>query len=133
MSLQNVEIVRRFYRAFNRRDFDDAVKYLDRQVELIPGVTAPDAEARYLGHQGMQEFFEIATGPWETVTVEPKEMIDITANRILTIDRWRFRGRDGIEVARELPTAYAFRSGLIVRIDGFTDKDEALEALGLRE
>ena len=45
-----------------------------------------------------------------------------------------FRGRDGIEIDRELPRAiFTFRNGLIVRIDGFTDKAEALEAAGLSE
>jgi hypothetical protein len=31
----------------------------------------------------------------------------------------------------ELPTAYTFRNGLVVRVDGFTDKSEALKAVGL--
>jgi len=37
------------------------------------------------------------------------------------------------EIERELPTLYTFRDGLIVRIDGFTEKAEALEAAGLSE
>ena len=53
--------------------------------------------------------------------------------RILSVDLWRFRGREGIEIDRELPTLYAFRDGLIVRIDGFTDQAEAFEAAGLSE
>ena len=70
---------------------------------------------------------------WESVDIEPKEIIEATGNRILAIDRWIFRGRDGIEIDRELPTIFTFRDGLIVRIDGFTDKTEALEAVGLSQ
>jgi hypothetical protein len=44
---------------------------------------------------------------------------------------WRFSGREGIESESELPTLFTFRDGLIVRIDGFTDKAEALRAAGL--
>jgi hypothetical protein len=33
----------------------------------------------------------------------------------------------------ELPTLYTFREDLIMRIDGFTEKAEALEAAGLSE
>ena len=57
--------------------------------------------------------------------------LEATGIRILAIDRWIFRGREGIEIDRELPTIFTFRNGLIVRIDGFIDKAEALEAGGL--
>ena len=76
--------------------------------------------------------FEGATEAWESVDIEPKEIIEATGNRILSIDRWIFRGRDGIEIDRELPTIYTFRNGLIVRIDGFTDKAKALKLRGYR-
>ena len=61
------------------------------------------------------------------------EKIEAEDGRILSIDLWRLRGREGIASERELPTLYTFRDGLIVRIDGFTKKAEALEAAGLRE
>jgi hypothetical protein len=60
-------------------------------------------------------------------------MIEAADDRILAVDRWLFRGRDGIEIERELPTLYTFRDGLVVGIDGFTDKADALEAAGLSE
>lgn len=65
------------------------------------------------------------------MTVEPKETFEAPDSRILAVDRWLFRGREGIEIEEELPTAYTFRNGLIVRVDGFTDKSEALKAVGL--
>ena len=67
------------------------------------------------------------------ITVEHEELIDRPGDRVLAVERWVFRGRDGIELELELPNLYTFRDGLIVRIDGFTDKAEALEAAGLRE
>ncbi|HEY6654177.1 MAG TPA: nuclear transport factor 2 family protein, partial [Solirubrobacterales bacterium] len=87
---------------------------------------------RYVGREGWSEFIAGATEAWESVTIEPREIIE-TGDRILAIDRWVFRGRDGIEIDRELPTIFNFRNGLIVRIDGFTDKAQALEAAGLSE
>lgn len=68
---------------------------------------------------------------WVAVTVEPKERIEVASDRILAIDLWQFEGRDGIKVEAELPTALTFRDRLIVRIDGFTSRSEAFEALGL--
>ncbi len=133
MSQENVEILGAMYAAFNRRDFDDAMRYVDPEVVIYPGVVAPDHDAQLLGHRGWKEFIRVAIEAWETVSVEPKERIETEDSGILSVDLWRFRGREGIEIDRELPTLYAFRDGLIVRIDGFTDKAEALEAAGLRE
>ena len=130
MSRENVEILRLVYEA--DLDSRDILQYLDPEVELYPGIDAPDQHMRYVGREGWSEFITGATEAWESVTIEPKEIIE-TGDRILSIDRWVFRGRDGIEIDRELPTIFAFRNGLIVRIDGFTDKAQALEAAGLSE
>ena len=131
MSQENMEIIRRGYESFNRGEIDALLQSYDPEVELYPGVRTPDQDTRYSGRQGMKEFFRGATEAWETVTVEPKELIECGDNRILAIDRWQFFGRQGIEIDVELPTLFSFRDGFIVRIDGFTDKSEALKAAGL--
>jgi ketosteroid isomerase-like protein len=133
MSQHNLETLRRLNEAFNRRDIDDAVQYLDPEVELRPGVQVPDEESRYLGRDGLTEWFRSATEPWEMIRVEHRELIDPPGDRVLAVERWVFRGRDGIELELELPNVYTFRDGLIVRIDGFTDRAKALETIGVRE
>ena len=133
MSQENLETLKRLNEAFNRRDIDGAVQYLDPEVELHPGIQVPDEESRYLGRDGLTQWFRSATDAWEMITVEHEELIDRPGDRVLAVERWVFRGRDGIELELELPNLYTFRDGLIVRIDGFTDKAEALEAAGLRE
>ena len=52
MSEENVEIRAAFNEAFNDRDFDGALRYLDRAVEIYPGVQAPDHDSKLLGHEG---------------------------------------------------------------------------------
>ena len=134
MSQENVEILGAFYEAWNRGDIDDALTYVDPDVEVYPGVQAPDAETRYLGRQAFKDFFvTIVTEPWETVAAEPKEVLEAEDDRILSIDLWRFRGRERIEIVRELPNLFTFRDGLISRVEGFTNRGVALEATGLRE
>ncbi len=129
-----MEKLRAAYEAFSRGNFDGFLRYVDPDVVLNPGVTAPDAQAQYLGRQALREFFvTIAAGPWEAVIVEPLEMIETEDDRVLCVERWRFQGRDGIELERELSSLFTFREGLIFRIEGFTDRGEALEAVGLRE
>ncbi len=133
MSEENIKVLGAFNEAFNQRDFDDAGQYLDQAVEIYPGVKAPDHDSKLLGHDGWKEFIRVGIEAWEAVTAEPLERIETEDGRILSIDLWRFRGREGIEVESELPTLYTFRDGLIVRIDGFTEKADALEAAGLSE
>jgi hypothetical protein len=126
---ENIETLRLFYEA----DFagDEGLQFLDPKVELYPGIRAPDQSTRYVGREGWKEFIGGATEAWELVDIEPKARLETPDNRILAIDGWLFRGRDGIEIERELPTLFTFRNGLIVRIDGFTDLAEARGAAGL--
>jgi ketosteroid isomerase-like protein len=133
MSQENVEIIQRLYEAFSRRDFDDAVQYLHRHFEISPAISGPDWLDQYRGHDGAKEFWEAITEVWEMATVEFKEAIEAPENRIVAVERWRTVGRDGIEIDFQLTEVYAFRDGLIVRIDGFLDKAEALEAAGVSE
>jgi ketosteroid isomerase-like protein len=135
MSQENVETLRTAYVAFSRGDLDSFLDYLDPNVEVDPGLIAPDQSAsRYVGRQEVRKFLEtIVVGPWEAVITEPLKMIEIDDSRVLSIDRWHFRGRDGIEIEMELPNLFSFRDGRIVRIHGFTDRAKALEAVGLSE
>ena len=65
------------------------------------------------------------------MTAEPEAMLEAPGNRILVLDRWHFRGRDGIEIDSELANVFTFRDGLVIRIDGYNDRAEARTAVGL--
>ena len=76
MSKENIKVLGAFNEAFNQRDFDDAAQYLDRAVEINPGVMAPDHDSKLLGHNGWKEFIRVAIEAWETVAAEPLERIE---------------------------------------------------------
>jgi ketosteroid isomerase-like protein len=134
MSEENMEILQALGEAWNRKDFENGVlRYFDPDVEFNPGLLPPGEDKQYLGREGVMDWIRNVNDAWKGVTVEPGQRIDIASDRVLAIDRWRFEGRDGIQIEEELPTVFTFRDGLIVRVDGFTDKAEALEAVGLSE
>jgi uncharacterized protein len=133
MSKENVGVVRRVYEAFNRRDIDAALQNLHPEYELYPALVGPGGRSEYFGREGAREFFDLITDTWETMTVESAEIVEIPDDRILSVELWRVRGRDGIEIETKLTDVYAFRDGLIVRVDGFREKADALEAAGLSE
>jgi hypothetical protein len=131
MSRGNKETLRLFYE--RDADGEEILELLDPEVELYPGIRAPDQRTRYVGPQAWLEFIRGAFEAWESVDIQPKERLEAPGDRILAIDVWRFSGREGIEIESELPTLFTFRDGLIARIDGFTDMAEARKAAGLDE
>ena len=132
MSQENVEIVRSGHEAISRGDYAKAVEYLHPEVEVYPVIVGPDQRSRYEGRDGCREFLETLR-IWEEQWIEAEELIRVPGGRVLAVECWHTRGRDGITVDFKLIDVYSFRDGLIVRIDGYLDKAEALEAAGLSE
>ena len=104
---------------------------------MSSGERAPDTDTgsrgRFRGRAEVRQFFEAILNTWETVTVDLEEVIEGAGGRVLGVEQWRTRGREGIEVGTKIFDLYTFRNGLIVRGDGFLDKAEALQAAGLSE
>jgi len=120
------------FEAWNSGEFEAGVdRFFDPEVEFHPGLVPPGEGAHYVGREGVKDWMRAVRDSWVAVTVEPGERIEIARDRILSIDRWHFEGRDGIEVEEALPTAFTFGGGLIVRVNGYTSRPEAFAALGL--
>jgi ketosteroid isomerase-like protein len=133
MSQESIDSLRRLLAAFGDRDFDRAVLGAAENVELRPAVEGIDLDTLIRGRVELRAFFEQITETWETVTVEPKEVLEAPGERLVTSERWHLSGRDGLGLDLELITVYTFRNGLVARIEGFRDKAEALKAAGLSE
>lgn len=128
---QNVDRLRAMQEAFNRRNFDDALRYLHPAVAVYPGLPEPDVNRSYHGRAEVKQLWETITEVWETLLVAFEETIEAPGDRVAVVERWRARGRQGIEIDFQLTDVYTFRDGVIVRIEGFTNKTEGLEAAGL--
>ena len=86
-----------------------------------------------LAAEWQREATEDNAETFETWTIESAEMTETPDGRLLAVERWQVRGRDGIELDFEIVDIYTFRDGLVVRVDGFLDKTHAREAVGLSE
>ena len=65
---------------------------------------------------------------------QPLRSSSAPGDHVLVIACFRGRGRSsGVRVAERLYEVYTLRNGRIVRVDEFSDRAEALEAVGLRE
>ena len=86
----------------------------------------------YRGHDGFRKFWRDFSDTWESILVSINELRDC-GERVLALVTFEARGRDGLEVARQTGSVWAFRDGLAVRIENHRDWTKALEAAGLSE
>jgi ketosteroid isomerase-like protein len=133
MSQENVEVVRRITRAFNEGDVDALVAELDPNVEWeeqsIPGV-----DPVYHGHEGVRRWAQTLLGPeLRSLEVRVDELSE-AGDAVIASGRARAEGRSsGVEIEMPLQIVFTFREGQVVRRQVFQRREDALEAVGLRE
>jgi ketosteroid isomerase-like protein len=134
MSQENVEVVRTAFEALNRGGFDEALAYVDPEVEFEPPDEALERPSSFKGHEALRERWETLLEPFEGLRLEPVEFIDVDDETVITVFRIRVRGRAS-EVPVEAEPAYmlAIRDGKVMRMQAYLQKDQALEAAGLRK
>jgi len=119
MSQENVEIVREFLSA----DVDAALRYVDAGI-----VWNPIEELPTQGREAVRASVAHWRAEWDDYRVMPERFVEIGDSVVVTV-RLRGRGRgSGIEIDALFHDVYRLREGLIVRMDQFTERSEALAA-----
>jgi ketosteroid isomerase-like protein len=132
MSQENVELVRAIYDAWDRGDPEAVFELIDPEVEWYG---PPDVSGSGLsrGHEGVLESMTGWLSTWDEYHFEMRELIDL-GDVVLTEGWQRGRGRgSGVEVAEGIFSVWTLRAGKAVRQRMFRDRQEALDAVGLRE
>jgi ketosteroid isomerase-like protein len=132
MSQENVNKVRDFIDAYNRRDFDAAVESFDPAIEwVLPERQSSDS---CQGTGAVIRFWEGLDETFDELQLVPQEFVD-AGDRVATRLRHYGRGKlSGAEIDEEMYHQVAtFRDGKIVRLEYFGEWTEALEAAGLQE
>ena len=135
MSRENVEIVRRLFDAGIRRESAAAFTLYDPalvwDVSRLEG--ADFGEGVYHGHEGIRRWFREWLAAWESVRNDLEEVID-AGDHVVSVTTQRSRGKvSGIDVELKQYAVWTIRNGKILRAVWFQTRDEALEAVGLRE
>ncbi len=88
----------------------------------------------YRGHDGVVRWLDQEIWPsYETFEVHPDEIRDV-GDRLLAFGHWIARGKEsGVEL--DVPASWVVdvRGGKIVRWQTYTDRQEALRDVGLKE
>jgi ketosteroid isomerase-like protein len=129
MSQENVEVVRELWDAYSRGDFDRVIALSDPYVVLVSLEEGP-----LYGPDAVRANYARWMEAWEDKPETTVEEVIGMGDHVFVIARFQGRGRgSGVRVEERLYEVYTLRNGRILRVDEFSDRAEALEAVGLRE
>ena len=131
MSQENVEIVRRVYDALSQGDFERALEDAEPDFEWMP--PEQDIQGPVQGAESLRRFLKDQNEAFEDFRVEAEELKE-HGDQVLALIRVRGRGRaSGVEFDIRAATLWTFRGGRLIRGQVFPERENALEAAGLRE
>jgi uncharacterized protein len=128
MSRENVGIVRAFFEAYLRGDYDEALSWLAPDVVYQVGQEVPAQ-----GPEAVRAVWERWESDWEELETIPEEYLD-GGDRVVVAVYYSGRGRASrIKLDDRLFEVYTLRHGKCVRKAEFRDRSDALEAAGRSE
>jgi ketosteroid isomerase-like protein len=131
MSQENVEIVRASIDAWNRGDWDAALKDAAPSFEFDFSRSVGPGRAVYSLDQ-MRRYFDEFVQAWESLRLEVDEFIEV-GEHVVMPNTLHAQGRDGIEVQARAAWVWTIRDGNVARLCFYQERREALEAVGLSE
>jgi ketosteroid isomerase-like protein len=132
MSQENVEKTRAFIEAYNRRDFDAAIKDFHPQIEWI--LPAPMGYDSCIGSEQVVGFFRGLDETWGELQLRPQEYVDAGDRVAVRLRHYGVARSTGIELDEELfHQVTTFEDGTIVRMEYFETWEDARGAAGLRD
>jgi ketosteroid isomerase-like protein len=132
MSEENVELVRRAYDAFNRRDLDGFLALMDPDVEAEPRTLGIEGGS-YKGRDGMRRWWTELLAVFDDFEVD---VIEVRGNGDVTLVKLRIGGHGAasdIALSESVWHVGRWRDGQCVWWRTCETENEALEAAGLSE
>jgi len=133
MSLENVELVRRGFEAFNSGDIDRILAFTgdDFEIQVPPGLSAePDT---YRGRAGVRRYFQSFDDAMDQVHFQAERFWG-AAEAVVVDARVTARGKQtAIPVEQRAAQLWTIRGGRVIRIRAYASLSEALETVGLEE
>jgi ketosteroid isomerase-like protein len=132
MSQANVELVRRGYEAFAQGDLEAALAMLHPDVRIEDHDRSLETPTTYEGPDGLLRLFATVNEGFSDVRYIPEAATEI-GDRVLVEVRRTGRGTvSGAQVDERQFHVWDVVAGRAVRFRVYVDRDQALEAAGLR-
>jgi ketosteroid isomerase-like protein len=133
MSQENVEVVQRMCEAFLAGDVPSALAVLHADVTWHGTIGGIEEQATAHGHDEVINGFVESLRDWEHHSLTAEDYID-AGDRVVVL--WHEVGRgkaSGVEVETRTAVVYTVRGDEVVEVQGYMERRQALEALGLSE
>jgi ketosteroid isomerase-like protein len=135
MSQENVEVILQAIEAVNQGDVDAFVATASPDIEFEDSAFWSEPARIYRGKAELREWFnQVLLDPWEGLHCEVPEIIEAADDRVIYELVITARGKgSGVETQQRFWSVNWFAEGKTTRRKVFLDREEALEAAGLRE
>jgi ketosteroid isomerase-like protein len=132
-SLRSADLIRRGYEAWNRRDVDAVVEFLDPEIRW-EGYTHIPESGTLIGRSQVRSWLERFLEAWEEIDIEVGETID-KGDQVIALVRFRARGRgSGVEVEGGVDAhVWTVRDRKAVAVKLYQGTREALSAVQATE
>jgi ketosteroid isomerase-like protein len=125
----DAETVMRGIEAYNAGDVEGMLEYTDPEITMVP-VKALLEGGEYRGHDGVRKFLADMDEDWKSRRIEVEEIRDAGEDAVLVLGTYNVTGRSGTEVSYPLAWHSRFRDGKLWRMQAYSDRDSAIEAVG---
>jgi ketosteroid isomerase-like protein len=123
------ETIHRAYEAWSRRDVEGLLAMVHPDGVARPLLGANIGTSVYHGREGLRDWFYDLHQEWETFETTVVRIDERGDRAVLTVEV-HARGRaSGVVIDDELYHLVDIRDGMILRLEAFRDKDDAMAAL----
>jgi ketosteroid isomerase-like protein len=133
MSHETLELIRPAYEALSRGDIDAWLETVHADAELHELADVPDSRV-YRGHDEIRQWAQAAMQLFPEWQWTPEKLLYEGDDGIVVRTRLSARGSgSGVPVELVVFHVLDFRDSQVIRIRGWLDRAQALEAVGLSE
>jgi ketosteroid isomerase-like protein len=131
MSEENLEVIRRVYRAMDARDLEALAELGDPDVMWIADESVGERPVH--GREQVVSYFQERAEMFGEINTEIERLSDAGDKVIAFLHVTGSGVSSGAGFDIRLAHVWTLREGLVVRGEAFADRDRALEAAGLSE
>jgi ketosteroid isomerase-like protein len=126
MASENVELARRAFKEFERRDLSQLQELCQPDIEMDWSRRLIDPVVTR-GYDGLRAFFEEISAIFQEAFFEEEEILEC-GDKVLVVSTGHFRGKaSGIDVTARAANVWTIRDGKLARFCFYQSKEDALE------
>jgi len=119
-----VEIYRRAVDAFNRRELEEWIAFMDKDIEIESRFSRL-GDNRFRGHRSIERWWADLGDAWDFLEVVPEDVREVAPDETLALIHLNGTGRgSGLTVSEPAAHRVRYRDGKWVQL-AYVDRDEA--------